>query len=98
MKHFSAILLVLFLTVLLSAAAFAATGEELLGKAEMHLTFEGNPDDVTGKHTVESDGDTEYVEGRFGSAAAICAWNFASFRYSTTLLPFFFATAPAAFG
>ncbi|MBE6723580.1 MAG: LamG domain-containing protein, partial [Ruminococcaceae bacterium] len=71
MKKLCTIFLVLFLTALLSVTAFAATGEELLQKAEMYLTFEDGLTDTAGNHTVESDGDTEYVEGRFGQAAAI---------------------------
>ena len=44
----------------------AASGEELLKSAEMYLTFEETLDDVMGNHTVESDGDTPFVDGKFG--------------------------------
>ncbi len=47
-------------------STYAATGEELLKSAEMYLTFEDTLDDVMGNHTVESDGDTPFVEGKFG--------------------------------
>ena len=72
MKKLGAILLVVLMTVALSAVAYAATGEELLKSAEMYLTFEDSYADVNAKHEVQVDGDDpEYVEGRFGKAAAI---------------------------
>lgn len=47
-------------------STYAASGEELLKSAEMYLTFEDTLDDVMGNHTVESDGDTPFVDGKFG--------------------------------
>ena len=72
MKKLSLILLAVLLCSLLAVAAHAATGEELLKSAEMYLTFEDSYSDVNGKHEVQVDGDDpEFLEGRFGKAAAI---------------------------
>ena len=71
MKKFAVILMAAFLTVLLAATAYAATGEELLKSAEMYLTVEDSYADVNGKVEVQVDGDDPaFVEGRFGKAAA----------------------------
>ncbi|MBO6052577.1 MAG: discoidin domain-containing protein [Clostridia bacterium] len=72
MKKLGAILLVVLMTIALSAVCYAATGEELLKSAEMYLTFEDTYADVSAKHEIQVDGDDpEFVEGRFGKAAAI---------------------------
>ena len=72
MKKLSILLLALVLSVCLTAVCYAATGEELLKGAEMYLTFEDAYDDVNGHQNVQVDGDDpEFVEGRFGKAAAI---------------------------
>ena len=71
MKKLSALLLVILLSVCLTAVCYAATGEELLKQAEMYLTFEDSYADTTGKVDVQVDGDDPaFVEGRFGKAAA----------------------------
>ncbi len=50
--------------------AVAATSEELIASADVHLTFDDGIRDVTGKYTVSSSmGDTPLVEGKFGQAA-----------------------------
>ena len=72
MKKLSILLLALVLSVCLTAVCYAATGEELLKGAEMYLTFEDAYDDINGHQNVQVDGDDpEFVEGRFGKAAAI---------------------------
>ena len=72
MKKITAVMLILFLSAVLAVSAYAATGEELLKSADMYLTFEDSYADVNGKVEVQVDGDDpEFVEGRFGKAAAI---------------------------
>ena len=72
MKKITAVMLILFLSAVLAVSAYAATGEELLKSADMYLTFEDSYADVNGKAEVQVDGDDpEFVEGRFGKAAAI---------------------------
>ena len=71
MKKIWMIPVVAALAVACGVSASAANGEELLKNAEMYLTFEETLDDVMGNHTVESDGDTPFVDGKFGKGVNI---------------------------
>ena len=71
MKKFWMIPAAAALAVACGISAYAASGEELLKTAEMYLTFEETLDDVMGNHTVESDGDTPFVDGKFGMGVNI---------------------------
>ena len=55
MKKLSALLLVVLLSVCLTAVCYAATGEELLKQAEMYLTFEDSYADTNGKVEVQTE-------------------------------------------
>lgn len=52
---------------ILATTVSAASGRELLGSADVYMTFENGIKDDNGNYTIISDGDTPIVEGKFGS-------------------------------
>ncbi len=71
MKKTGFILAIVVLTMLCCVPVFAATGEELLGTADLYLTFEDEVKNVNEKYELSMDGDASFVDGKFGKAFAM---------------------------